>query len=151
MNDIKYLVKEWLNGSELEYRATNYCEWQTMEKNDPINPMSYGECYHFRVKPKVKDKWKPKGKLPKGYLTAEKMHIPIPKSVRNYDKIQQFVNEFETDWDKQDCEVYKEIFEEKYETLTKRGMYVQTLGTIRMSEQCAEKLCEMLNNGEIEL
>jgi hypothetical protein len=51
MNDIKYLLQEWLNGSELEYRASDYCEWQTMEKGDPINPMSYGECYQFRVKP----------------------------------------------------------------------------------------------------
>jgi len=27
----------------------------------------------------------------------------------------------------------------------------ESLGTIEMSSQCAEKLCEMLNNGEIEL
>jgi hypothetical protein len=150
MNDIKYLVKEWLNGSELEYRATNYCEWQTMEKNDPINPMSYGECYHFRVKPKVKDKWKPKGKLPKGYLTAEKMHIPIPKSVRNYDKIQQFVSEHETDWDNQRYEIITSKSGNAYAEVDCLFSW-RALGAIRMSKQCAEKLCEMLNNGEIEL
>jgi hypothetical protein len=73
------------------------------------------------------------------------------KDVETYFKIHEFVQEHETDWDKQDCEVYKKVFEEKYETLTQRGMYVKTLGTIRMSKQCAEKLCEMLNSGEIEL
>ena len=134
------LIKAWAGCAEIEC----YCKSMDMLCYKP-NP-GWLPSLEYRVKPKAK--WKPKGKLPKGYLVGEKRHVAIPKEVHNYDMLLQFVSEHETDWDNQYCEVFMD-FNQNYRVL---GCDTYpSLGTIRMSEQCAEQLCEMLNNGEIEL
>lgn len=74
------------------------------------------------------------------------------KALETLAKIYQFVEEFETDFDNQDCEFYRSSISNKYAVMY---MSIEVIPkspcSIRMSEQCAEKLCEMLNNGEIEL
>lgn len=67
----------------------------------------------------------------------------------NYWKLTKFVEDFETDWGNQDYEVFKD-YDGSY-TAYRKSDYYPSLGTIRMSKQCAEKLCDILNTGEIEL
>jgi hypothetical protein len=69
-------------------------------------------------------------------------------SVRSYWKLLKFIEKFETDWQEQDYQLY-EIPNGKYVFMC-HSKYV-SLGALNMSKQCAEKLCDMLNNGEIEL
>lgn len=69
-------------------------------------------------------------------------------SVRSYWKLLKFIEKFETDWQEQDYQLY-EIPNGKYVFMC-HSKYV-SLGALNMSKQCAEKLCDMLNTGEIEL
>jgi hypothetical protein len=145
MNKHKHaeLIKQWADGAEIEV----YCKSVDTWFYNP-NP-NWANSLEYRVKSK-----KPLRFILVREVSGDSSKVSenFPhKDVETYFKIHELVQEHETDWDKQDCEVYKDFFEEKYEMLTQRGKYVKTLGTIRMSKQCAEKLCEMLNNGEIEL
>ena len=72
----------------------------------------------------------------------------VSDDVKNYWRLTKFIEEFEQDWDNQYYEVFKD-FNENYKVIL-CDTY-PSLGIIRMSEQCAEKLCDMLNNGEIKL
>lgn len=137
------LIKAWAEGAEIEVYSESFGKWVLQE-----HP-SWGLFLNYRVKAK-----KPKRILvvktfsPDTNLVRERSPH---KDIEKYFNLHELVQEHETDWYLQNCEIYKNIFEEKYETLRDRGRYVQTLGTIRMSKVCAEKLCGMLNRGEVEL
>ena len=93
------LIKAWADGAEIEIYSDTLDAWRY------ISTPTWHKDRAYRIKPKVK--WKPKGKLPKGYLIEEKMHLPIPQSVHNYDMLCQFVDEPETDSDITYYEVFK--------------------------------------------
>lgn len=93
-----------------------------------------------------KPKWEKRQEVP---LFYERYDCYIPQKIHDFDTIQQFVTEFETDWDNQTCEVFKD-FNKNYKVILCDTTY-PSLGVVRMSKVCAEKLCDMLNSGEIEL
>lgn len=93
---------------------------------------------------------KPHKWTPRFYIDDYGTNEPFPDQLEAYNKIYQFVQEFETDRDNQDYEVFKD-FTGNYTMNAHPNYYYTPLGTISMSLACAEKLCEMLNNGEIEL
>ena len=134
------LIKVWADGAEIEIyndmvNAWTYIPTPTWYKNK-----------EYRIKPKVK--WEATFIMQKEYVNTFEPAIPVPKKVHDYDMLCQFVQEHETDWDNQYCEVFKD-FNQNYKVI---GCDTYpSLGTIRMSEQCAEQLCDMLNNKEIEL
>ena len=95
----------------------------------------------YRIKPK----WEKRQEVP---LFYERYDCYIPQKIHDFDTIHQFVTEFETDWDNQTCEVFKD-FNKNYKVIL-CDTY-PSLGVVRMSKVCAQKLCDMLNSGEIEL
>lgn len=97
-----------------------------------------------------KPKWTPKYMLITSYMSNKHKTITVPKKVHTYDTIQQFVEEFETDWDNQRYEVLIDNNGNAY-TVVDCLFSCRTLGTIRMSKECALRLCDMLNNNEVEL
>ena len=91
-----------------------------------------------------KPKWEKRQEVP---LFYERYDCYIPQKVHDFDTIHQFVTEFETDFDDQNFMIVKED-EGVYDYVLNR---YESLGTIEMSKECAEKLCKMLNNNEVEL
>lgn len=139
MNPHKHaeLIKAWANGAEIEW----YDEYHSQYFNC-TNP-NWRDNTEYRIKPK----WEKRQEVP---LFYERYDCYIPQKVHDFDTIHQFVTEFETDWDNQDCEVYKCINTGKYKQRS-NWTVIPAIGIIRMSKKCAEKLCKMLNNREIEL
>ena len=135
------LIKAWADGAEIEC----YCRFTSRWFYKP-NP-NWSESLEYRIKPKPK--WTPKYRLITAYADGICTDAAVPKAVCNYHIIQQFVEEFDLGEDNQDSEVFKD-YDGSY-TVYKRSDYYPSLGTVRMSEKCAKKLCDMLNNGEIEL
>ena len=135
------LIKQWADGAEIEVRVDSFNGWVNV-----LTPNWY-EDRVYRVKPKPK--WTPKYRLITAYADGIRMSVEVHKAVCNYTIIQQFVEEFDLGEDNQDSEVFKD-YDGSY-TVYKRSDYYPSLGTVRMSEKCAKKLCEMLNSGEIEL
>lgn len=135
------VIKAWADGAEIQIFEYYLGGWR-----DAATPI-WDKDKAYRVKPKPK--WTPKHKLITAYMNSKYKAITVPKKVHTYDTINQFVDEYETDRDNQHYEVFMDI----------NGDYIvgacsysfPSLGSIRMSELCAEKLCDMLNNGEIEL
>ena len=128
------IIKQWADGAEIEVRGEE--EWL-----DALNP-TWRSAFDYRVKPKPK--WEKRQEVP---LFYERYDCYIPQKVHDFDTIQQFVEEFETDFDDQNFMIFKED-EGVYDYILNS---YESLGTIEMSSQCAQKLCDMLNNGEIEL
>jgi hypothetical protein len=93
-----------------------------------------------------KPKWEKRQEVP---LFYERYDCYIPQKIHDFDTIHQFVTEFETDWDNQHYEVFGGI-NGNYDMCACGDNY-PSLGVVRMSKECGKKLCEMLNNGEIEL
>lgn len=91
-----------------------------------------------------KPKWEKRQEVPLFYEMYDRY---IPQKVHDFDTIHQFVAEFETDFDDQNFMIFKDD-EGVYDYILNS---YESLGTIEMSSQCAEKLCKMLNNREIEL
>ena len=137
------LIKQWADGAQIEryFEATD--EW--VHHKTP----AWSESSVYRVKPKVK--WTPEYTLIASEYLNDNPSYPdyndISADVRNYWKLIKFVEEFETDFDDQNFMIFKED-EGVYDYILNS---YESLGTIEMSSQCAEKLCDMLNNGEIEL
>ena len=136
MNPHKHaeLIKAWANGAKIEW----YDEYHSQYFNC-TNP-NWRDNTEYRIKPK----WEKRQEVP---LFYERYDCYIPQKVHDFDTIHQFVTEFETDFDDQNYMVVKED-EGVYDYVLNR---YESLGTIEMSKECAEKLCDMLNNGEIEL
>ena len=131
------LIKQWADGAEIEC----YCRFTSRWFYKP-NP-NWSESLEYRIKPKPK--WEKRQEVP---LFYERYDCYIPQKIHDFDTIHQFVTEFETDWDNQTCEVFKD-FNKNYKVIL-CDTY-PSLGVVRMSKVCAQKLCDMLNNGEIEL
>ena len=132
------LIKQWADGAEIEWYSYFTEEWYDVS----LSP-AWDDDIEFRVKPK----WKPRYELITAYADGIPMSVVVHKAVCNYNIIQQFVEEFETDFNDQNYMLVKED-EGAYDYVLNR---YESLGTLRMSKECAKKLCKMLNNGEIEL
>ena len=141
------LIKQWADGAEIECYCRSVDKWHYHS-----NPM-WIPSLEYRVKPKPK--WTPKYKLevyeyrnihPKPVFEENN----LSDDVRRYWVLTKFVEEFEQDWDNQRYEL---LIENNWNNFTVVDCLFscRTLGTIRMSKECAEKLCKMLNNREIEL
>ena len=139
MNPHKHaeLIKQWAEGAEIEVHYKSVDAW--FSKSNP----SWSESLEYRIKPKPK--WEKRQEVP---LFYERYDCYIPQEIHDFDTIHQFVTEFETDWDNQTCEVFKD-FNKNYKVIL-CDTY-PSLGVVRMSKVCAEKLCKMLNNNEVEL
>ena len=135
------LIKQWADGAEIEC----YCRFTSRWFYKP-NP-NWSESLEYRVKPKVK--WTPKYRLITACEDGICMNVAVPKAVCNYYIIQQFVSEHENDWDNQHYEVLKSNV--GYHRHRNCVSWPLSVCAIRMSKECADKICEMLNNGEIEL
>lgn len=139
------LIKQWADGAQIEryFEATD--EW--VHHKTP----AWSESSVYRVKPKVK--WTPEYTLVASeYLNDNQSYSDyndISADVRNYWKLIKFVEEFETDWNNQRYEIFRG--NDRNYNMDECGVSYPSLGAVRMSKQCAEKLCKMLNNGEIEL
>lgn len=138
------LAKKWLEGTKIQ-------KFHLMSEDFVDDPCpTWLECNEYREKP-VK-KWTPKYRLVVAEIddnSSNSSYKDVADDVKNYWKLTKFVEEFEQDWDKQDYEVFADV-DGNYDIVASYDNYT-LLGVVRMSEQCAEKLCEMLNNGEIEL
>jgi hypothetical protein len=134
-------IKAWADGAEIQIYDDNLDKWRD------ITTPSWDKFRVYRVKPKVI--WTPRYIIKTACEDGICTDAAVPKAVCNYHIIQQFVEEFDLGEDNQDSEVFKD-YDESY-TVYKRSDYYPSLGTVRMSEKCAKKLCDMLNNGEIEL
>ena len=133
------LIKAWADGAQIE------CHYKSLNKWYVVNDPAWSGDFEFRVKPK----WTPKYRLITACEDGICTDIAVPKAVCNYYIIQQFVEEFESDWDNQRYEVLIRDKGNEYTAVDR--LPSRTLGTLRMSKECAEKLCKMLNNGEVEL
>ena len=137
-------IKAWADGAEIECYCRFTGKW--FYQPSPI----WTTSFEYRVKPI--EKWTPEYTLVASEYLGDNPsysdYNDISADVRNYWKLIKFVEEFDLDEDNQNYEVFKD-FNENYKVIT-CDTY-PSLGTMRMSEQCAEKLCDMLNNGEIEL
>ena len=71
------------------------------------------------------------------------------KDVETYLKIHELVQEHENDWDNQHYEVLKSNV--GYHRHRNCVGWPLSVCAIRMSKECAEKLCKMLTNGDVEL
>lgn len=134
------LIKAWADGAEIEW----YDEYHSQYFNC-TNP-SWCDNTKYRIKPKPKPKWEKRQEFP---LFYERYDCYIPQKVHDFDTIHQFVVEFETDWDNQHYEVLKSNV--GYYRHRNCASWPFSVCAIRMSKECAEKLCKMLNNGEVEL
>ena len=136
------IIKAWADGAEIQVRGKG--EWF-----DALNP-TFSNPFEYRVKPK---KWTPKYRLVAAEIddnSSYSSYKNVAGAVKNYWTLNKFVEEFETDWDNQCCEVFKSSIS-GFTVLNMKGETRPSLGVIRMSKQCAKKLCEMLNSGEVEL
>ena len=134
------LIKAWADGAEIEW----YDEYHNQYFNC-TNP-NWRDNTKYRIKPKPK--WEKRQEVP---LFYEMYDCYIPQKIHDLDTIHQFVAEFETDWDNQHYEVLKsnvgyQRWHAKFDLC-----WPFSVCAIRMSKECAEKLCKMLNNGEVEL
>ena len=139
------LIKAWADGAEIE------CHYKSLNKWYVVNDPAWSGDFEFRVKPKAK--WTPEYTLVASeYLGNNPSHSDyndISADVRNYWKLIKFVEEFDLDEDNQHYEVFWDM-DGNYDTVLSNDSY-PSLGVVRMSKGCADKLCEMLNNGEVEL
>ena len=135
------LIKAWADGAEVQWHSDFHREWL-----DAKNPV-WNKNREYRVKPK--SKWTPRYRLITVYEDSFGTDVKVPEAVHNYDTLQQYVREHENDWDNQRHEVL--LDNNGNFTVVDCLFSCRTLGTIRMSKECAEKLCKMLNNREIEL
>ena len=141
------LIKAWADGAQIEryFEATD--EW--VHHKTP----AWSESSVYRVKPKVK--WTPEYTLVASeYLNDNQSYSDyndISADVRNYWKLIKFIEDFETDEYNQNYEVYRSDIDNRFTVVDMYRDTTPPLGVIRMSENCARKLCEMLNNGEVEL
>ena len=139
------LIKAWADGTEIEC----YCRFTSKWFYQP-SPI-WAASLEYRVKPKVK--WVPEYTLVASeYLGDNPSHSDyndISADVRNHWKLIKFVEEFDLDENNQHYEVFGDI-NGNYDMVASHDNY-PSLGVVRMSKQCAKKLCEMLNNGEVEL
>jgi hypothetical protein len=142
------LIKQWAEGAEIQVRHKENC---TLKEWFDASSPTWRSDAEYRVKPI--EKWTPEYTLVASeYLGDNPSHSDyndVSADVRNYWKLIKFVEEFDLDEDNQHYEVFKD-YDGSY-TAYRRSDYRPSLGVVRMSKQCAEKLCEMLNNGEIEL
>ena len=138
------LIKQWADGATIQMLLSDNDTFADCANPKWLNGVVY------RVK--LIEKWTPEYTLVASeYLGDNPSHSDyndISADVRRYWKLIKFVEEFDLDEDNQNYEVFHS-FNENYKVIT-CDTY-PSLGTMRMSEQCAEKLCDMLNNGEIEL
>ena len=134
------LIKQWADGAEIEWYNELHREWLDIK-----NPL-WNRDRKYRVKPKKPTRFLVVKELSESTNRTNE-YLPH-KDVETYFKLHELVQKHETDWDNQYCEVFKD-FNENYKVIL-CDTY-PSLGSIRMSEQCAEKICAMLNNGEIEL
>ena len=149
------LIKAWADGAKIQFRSKG--EWL-----DVLSPC-WINAYEYRVTP-VK-KWTPKYRLVVAEIgdnSSNSNYKDVSDDVKNYWKLTKFVEEFEKDWkltkfveefekdwDNQNYRLYK-LPDGKYKACDGKHSYF-SLGTLKMSKECAEKLCDMLNNKEIEL
>jgi len=133
------IIKQWADGAEIE------CHYKSLNKWYVVNDPAWSGDFEFRVKPKIK--WTPRYRRIAAYEDGICMNVAVPKAVCNYYIIQQFVEEYETDFDDQNYIIVKED-EGVYDYVLNR---YESLGTIEMSLECARRICDMLNGGEIEL
>lgn len=131
------LIKAWADGAEIE------CHYKSLNKWYVVNDPAWSGDFEFRVKPI----WTPRYIIKTALGAGLRKDVAVPKAVCNYYIIQQFVEEFETDFDDQNYMVVKED-EDVYDYVLNR---YESLGTIEMSLDCARRLCDALNGGEIEL
>ena len=89
------LIKAWADGAQIE------CHYKSLNKWYVVNDPAWSGDFEFRVKPK----WTPKYRLITACEDGICTDIAVPKAVCNYYIIQQFVEEFESDWDNQRYEV----------------------------------------------
>lgn len=146
--DHKYysLAKKWLEGTEVQ----KYSNVTKSYLNEPNPTWLETEVYREKpIKPEVK--WKPKYSIVTAYINSKLKNVAVPKKVNTYDTLLQFVKEFETDWHNQDHEVYEHSIGNKFSVVDMHYDKSPSLGTIRMSKICGEKLRDMLNSGEVEL
>lgn len=146
MNKHKHaeLIKQWADGATIQMLLSVDDGFADCANPQWLNGVVY------RVKPI--EKWTPEYTLVASeYLGDNPSHSDyndISADVRNYWKLIKFVEEFDLDEDNQNYEVFKD-FNGNYKVIL-CDTY-PSLCTMRMSEQCAEKLCDMLNNGEVKL
>ena len=136
------LIKQWAEGAEIEVYCKSAGRWYRSRPD-------WDESLEYRVKPI--EKWNPKCTLivsECGGNSSGSIFSRVPDGIPNYWKLTKFVEEFETDWDNQRYEVLKD-FDNIYTFLSFACR--PSLGTIRMSKGCADKLCSMFNSGEVEL
>ena len=136
------LIKAWADGAEIEVHYKSLNKWYVV--NDP----AWSGDFEFRVKPKKPTRFLTVKELSDSSIFG-KESLPH-ENVETHFKLHELVQEYETDFDNQDCEVYKCINTSKYKQRS-NWTVIPAIGIIRMSKECAKKLCEMLNNGEIEL
>ena len=146
MNQHKHaeLIKQWADGATIQMLLSVDDGFADCANPQWLNGVVY------RVKPI--EKWSPEYTLVAseylGNNPSYSDYNDISADVRNYWKLIKFIEEFDLDEDNQNHEVFKD-FNGNYKVIL-CDTY-PSLFTMRMSEQCAEKLCDMLNNGEIEL
>ena len=140
------LIKQWADGSEIE------CYYKARKEWHAVNEPAWWGDFEFRVTP-VK-----KGTKKYRLVVAEiddnssnSSYKDVSDDVKNYWKLTEFVELFETDGDNQCCEVYRSDIDNRFTVVDMYRDTTPSLGVIRMSENCARKLCVMLNNGDIEL
>ena len=133
------LIKAWADGAEIEVHYKSLNKWYVV--NDP----AWSGDFEFRVKPK----WTPRYIIKTALGAGLRKDVAVPKAVCNYYIIQQFVSEHENDWDNQHYEVLKSNV--GYYRHRNCVSWPLSVCAIRMSKGCADKLCNMLNGGDIEL
>ena len=146
MNKHKHaeLIKQWADGATIQMLLSDDDGFADCANPQWLNGVVY------RVKPI--EKWTPEYTLVAseylGNNPSYSDYNDISADVRNYWKLIKFIEEFDLDEGNQNYEVFKD-FNGNYKVIL-CDTY-PSLGTMRMSEQCAEKLCDMLNNGEVKL
>ena len=147
MNKHKHadLIIEWAKGATIQMYVSSDTGYI-----DCPNPQ-WLEGVKYRVKPI--EKWTPEYTLVASeYLGDNPSHSDyndISADVRRYWKLIKFVEEFDLDEDNQHYEVFGDA-DGNYDIVASHDNY-PSLGAVRMSKRCAEKLRKMLNKGEIEL
>lgn len=147
MNKHKHaeLIKQWADGATIQMLLSDDDGFADCANPQWLNGVVY------RVKPI--EKWTPEYTLVAseylGDIPKYSDYNDISADVRNYWKLIKFVEEFDLDENNRDYEVFGD-FDGDYDTCVCGDNY-PSLGVVRMSKQCADKLCKMLNSGEIEL
>ena len=147
MNKHKHaeLIKQWADGATIQMLLSDDDGFADCANPQWLNGVVY------RVKPI--EKWTPEYTLVASEYLGDNPsysnYNDISANVRIYWKLIKFVEEFDLDEDNQHYEVFGDI-NGNYDMCACGDNY-PSLGVVRMSKQCAKKLCEMLNSGEIEL